>query len=153
MTTDDMGKSGGIIIAGFLGNSRCHCLKNTSPTITSSSDLDQDNFEMSYTKQIISSKKSRPTLLVSKSKTEPWIPAPGNYKGRDRNNQKTKKEPFCSVCVDETHRNEYDGNFDDEIEQEVKLLQSRPSVAYRKHSPRNWSQELVLGKIVIYLSN
>ena len=32
-----------------------------------------------------------------------------------------------------------------ELEREVRLLQSRPSHAYSKHSPRNWSQDNLLG--------
>ena len=59
-----------------------------------------------------------------------------------------KKDSFCSVCVDSKLND--DDAIDDEIEKEVKLIHSRPSVAYRKHSPRNWSQELVLGSIFMH---
>ena len=141
MTTDGAGKSGGIIIAGFGGICGCQA-QNVSEHSMIGNGIDIENFKMSYTKQILSSKNGRRPLLVSKPRTDHWVPPPGNYEGRDQKNNK-KKDPFCSVCVD--NLNDDKKFIEDEIEKEVKLLHSRPSVAYRKHSPRNWSQELVLG--------
>merc|ERR1711915_990320 len=145
MTTDDTGKSGGIIIAGFGGICGCQQWNVKSEDIKAP-EIDLDSFNMSFTKQILSSKGGRRPLLVSKPRGEPWVPPPGQYKWRELKNKTKTKEPFCSVCLDNAE-NDHEKHIEDELEQEVKLLHSRPSVAYKKHSPRNWSQELALDDV------
>ena len=133
------GKSGGIIIAGFGGI--CGCEEQSSHV---EQGIEVDTFKMNFTKQVLSSKTGRRPLLVSKPRGDVWIPPPANYDRKEHKNNK-KEDPFCSVCVDNNFNE--DDAMEEEIEREVKLIHSRPSVAYRKHSPRNWTQELVLGRV------
>merc|ERR1712013_826783 len=133
------GKPGGIIIAGFGGI--CECKVESSHE---EHGIEVDRFKMSFTKQVLSSKNGRRPLLVSKPRGDVWIPPPANYDRKEQKNIK-KKDPFCSVCVDNNFNE--DDAIEEEIEKEVKLMHSRPSVAYRKHSPRNWTQELVLDDV------
>ena len=55
------------------------------------------------------------------------------------------REPFCSVCLNDDV-SEAELEVRREMEREVKLLQSRPSQAYRKHSPNNWTQDHMIGE-------
>ena len=59
-------------------------------------------------------------------------------------NSQVNREPFCSVCLNDDV-SEAELEVRREMEREVKLLQSRPSQAYRKHSPNNWTQDHMIG--------
>ena len=83
-------------------------------------------------------------MLVSRTRSDPWLPAgKGNNLGKKKS---VEKGPFCSVCLND-NLTEADIEIKREMEREVKLLQSKPSLAYKKHSPRNWSQNNLLGKL------
>ena len=134
----------GIIFAGW---GDCHHLLKQTPTQRDPCMTPQqiDSFNMSYTKQLLSGTgPKRKPVLVSRTRSDPWLPA-GHSK---RNIVKNKnKDPFCSVCLND-NLTEADVELKREMEREVKLIQSKPSVAYKKHSPRNWSQDNLLGKCV-----
>ena len=105
-----------------------------------------DSFTMSFTKQILSGKPGprRKPVLVSRVRSEPpWRPA-GVQNNRAVSQGSRAGDPFCSVCLNE-NLSEAEVEARREMEREVKLLQSKPSVAYRKHSPSNWSQENMMG--------
>ena len=86
----------------------------------------------------------RKPVLVSRTRSDPWLPAgKGNNLGKKKS---VEKGPFCSVCLN-NNLTEADIEIKREMEREVKLLQSKPSLAYKKHSPRNWSQNNLLGKL------
>ena len=67
-------------------------------------------------------------------------------------NSQVNREPFCSVCLNDDV-SEAELEVRREMEREVKLLQSRPSQAYRKHSPNNWTQDHMIGDYMRVYSN
>ena len=146
----------GIIVAGW-GNVvehdtlSCHHLQHSSRHQIISQPLvpDLNQFKMSFTKQLLSGKSQgssrRKPVLVSRTRSEPWHPAGVGHKTQSRV-KNAAKEPFCTVCVND-NLTDADVEIRRELEREVKLLQSRPSVSYKKHSPRNWSQELLLDDV------
>ena len=101
---------------------------------------------MSFTKQILSGKPGarRKPVLVSRVRSEPpWRPA-GTQNNRSASQGSRAGDPFCSVCLNE-NLSDAEVEVRREMEREVKLIQSKPSVAYRKHSPSNWSQDNMMG--------
>ena len=148
--------TGGIIIAGWgdpppalLSPSPCQHLAKTQPEYCLT-PAELDSFTMSFTKQILSGKPSarRKPVLVSRVRSEPWRPAgvntrPVSQGSRERERER-ERDPFCSVCLNE-NLSEAEVEARREMEREVKLIQSKPSVAYRKHSPSNWTQENMMG--------
>ena len=148
------GKSGagGIIIAGW-GTSHCHHLdpvtrgSDTQPLVP---EAEIDNFRMSFTKRLVSGSGSgarRKPVLVSRARSDPWRPA-GTGEHRQGREQGAA---WCSVCLD-PGQGAGDRDLRRELEREVRLLQSRPSLAYKKHSPRNWSQDNLLGRRTYVMS-
>ena len=142
--------SGGIIIAGWgdpppplLSPPPCLHLAKTQPECYLT-QAELDSFRMSFTKQILSGKPSarRKPVLVSRVRSEPWRPAGVNTRPVSQTSR--ERDPFCSVCLNE-NLTEAEVEVRREMEREVKLIQSKPSVAYRKHSPRNCSQENMMG--------
>ena len=87
----------------------------------------------------MSSPTRRPLIISSKPRSKPW-----NYQGTDRE-KPTTSQPYCTVCVQPGE--DIDQAVRRQIEQEVKMIKSRPSVAYKRHSPQQWSQELVLDDV------
>ena len=85
--------------------------------------------------------------MVSRARSDPWIPA-GTITRQDRVKSRSSvvREPFCSVCVND-NLTEADVEIRRELDREVRLLQSKPSIAYKKHSPRNWSQDALLDDV------
>ena len=165
---------GGVVTAGWGTLHTAHpgqCLHLAHPAYPSPPpSLDPDQFRMSFTKQLVAgakpSSKRRP-VLVSRPRSEPWLPAGA---GAGASKQRAGPPgPWCSVCADSSLTKEevwtlsiyiylhiyistylriYISTQVDtrrELEREVRLLQSRPSHAYSKHSPRNWSQDNLLG--------
>ena len=108
-----------------------------------------DSFNMNYTKQILSGKPSgrRKPVLVSRVRSEPWRPAgAGGASNRPVSQGSRERDPFCSVCLNE-NLTEAEVEVRREMEREVKLIESKPSLAYRKHSPSNWTQENMIGEM------
>ena len=156
------GKSGvgGIIIAGWGTSHPCHHLdpvtrgSDSRPLVP---ETEIDNFRMSFTKRLVSGSGSgarRKPVLVSRARSDPWRPAGSgeqrnHHKGEQGNHHKGEQGAWCSVCLDPGQGAEA-RELRRELEREVKLLQSRPSLAYKKHSPRNWSQDNLLGKRTLH---
>ena len=149
------GKSGagGIIIAGWGTSHRCHHLdpvtrgSDTRPLVP---EPEIDNFRMSFTKRLMSGSGSGPRrkpVLVSRARSDPWRPAGTGEQRR----QAGEQGAWCSVCLDPGQGAEA-RDLRRELEREVRLLQSRPSLAYKKHSPRNWSQDNLLGRRTLYIN-
>ena len=86
----------------------------------------------------MSSPARRPLIISSKPRSKPW-----NYQGTEQ--PPTSSQPYCTVCVQPNE--DIDQAVRRQIEQEVKMIRSRPSVAYKRHSPQQWSQELVLDDV------
>ena len=163
METPGGGKlTGGIIIAGWgepppppPSPPPCHHLAKSHytqccPTLT---PAELDSFTMNYTKQILSGKPGarRKPVLVSRVRSEPWRPAGVNTRPSSRGSQ-ASRDPFCSVCLND-NLSEAEVEVRREMEREVKLIQSKPSVAYRKHSPNNWTQENMMGNSNYQIEN
>ena len=140
-------ETGGMIVAGW--GSSCHHVtrpqSHQQPPGSWISPGELEQFNMSFTKQILSgSGVRRKPVLVSRTKSDPWVPG-GRGGSKDKRRNNTEKDPFCSVCLN-PNLSEADIEARRELEREVRLLQSRPSVAYKKHSPRNWTQDNLLGE-------
>ena len=88
----------------------------------------------------MSSPARRPLIISSKPRSKPW-----NYQGGSEQEKPTSSQPYCTVCVQPDE--DIDQVVRRQIEQEVKMIRSRPSVAYKRHSPQQWSQELVLDDV------
>ena len=151
MSQGKLETTGGMILAGW-GTSCHHAMPQSHQeppgSWISAGELEQ--FRMSFTKQILSGTGvRRKPVLVSRTKSDPWVPG-GRGKDNRRNNTSTEKDPFCSVCLN-PNLSEADIETRRELEREVRLLQSRPSVAYKKHSPRNWTQDNLLGRYLTTL--
>ena len=151
--------SGGIILAGWgepePSPPSCRHLARPGPE-SCLTQAELDSFRMSFTKQILSGKPSlrRKPVLVSRVRSEPWRPAGSGNNDRALSQASRLGDPFCSVCVNE-NLSEAEVELRREMEREVKLIQSKPSVAYRKHSPSNWSQDNMMGNnyiMHIYIS-
>ena len=150
MTPGGGKQSGGIIIAGWgdpppplASPTPCQHLAKSPPECCLT-QAELDSFRMSYTKQILSGKPSarRKPVLVSRVRSEPWRPAGVNPRPVSQGSR--ERDPFCSVCLNE-NLSEAEVEVRREMEREVRLIQSKPSVAYRKHSPSNWSQDDMMG--------
>ena len=103
---------------------------------------------MSFTKRLMSgSGARRKPVLVSRARSDPWRPAGSGEQRR----QAGEQGAWCSVCLDPGQVSEA-RDLRRELEREVRLLQSRPSLAYKKHSPRNWSQDNLLGRRTLYIN-
>lgn len=156
-------KTRGIIIAGWgnvdrsetlhtLHTVNCHHLSHASRNVIIEQCLQQaeiDQLRMSFTKQLLSGKSQprRKPVLVSRTRSDPWIPAGTNTRqDRVKSRSAIAREPFCSVCVND-NLTEADVEVRRELDREVRLLQSKPSIAYKKHSPRNWSQDTLLDDV------
>ena len=145
---------GGIIIAGWgTSHSACHHL---DPAVTPDSaeplvsETEIDNFRMSFTKRLVSGTRARrKPVLVSRARSDPWRPAGTGEMGSVGSvgsvGRPREAQPWCSVCLDPGLGAE-DREVRRELEREVRLLQSRPSLAYKKHSPRHWTQDNLLGR-------
>ena len=119
-----------------------------------------DTFNMSFTKQTLSGRGRRRPVLVSRARSDPWRPAGVSHRSTAQHQvscngvctdslsvlmkSQVTREPFCSVCLNDDV-SEAELEVRREMEREVKLLQSRPSQAYRKHSPNNWTQDHMIG--------
>ena len=94
--------------------------------------------QLEAVKGAMSSPTRRPLIISSKPRSKPW-----NYQGSEQ--PTTSSQPYCTVCVQPNE--DIDQAVRRQIEQEVKMIRSRPSVAYKRHSPQQWSQELVLDDV------
>ena len=87
-------------------------------------------------------------VLVALRDTGGQTEIPAGVNTRPVSQGSRERDPFCSVCLNE-NLSEAEVEVRREMEREVRLIQSKPSVAYRKHSPSNWSQEDMMGNIII----
>ena len=137
---------GGIILAGWGQSPPPPCQHTARAGVEyrmTQSEL--DSFTMNFTKQTLArgGRGRRRPVLVSRTRSDPWRPA---GIGQVRSAAEVSRDPFCSVCLNE-NLTEAEVEVRKEMEREVKLIESKPSLAYRKHSPSNWTQENMIGEM------